>query len=107
MEGLKKAAYDLYLDHNDVEDSADAQVQFMYDSIYNIESLPDSVLDLMSEDKGKSDIVGHGNIEKLKKVFESGSSGEVAEAFMNRWEKPRVTHLDRRLEETQKRMPFE
>lgn len=68
----------------------------MYDSIYNADSLPDSILDIMPKGKNKSDLIGYGNAKALRKVFEGGSAEEVAKEFMDRFENPGVPHWDRR-----------
>lgn len=93
MEGLKKQAYDLYTDYR--PDSMKAQVDFMVDSIYNPNSLPDSVLSLMKPDKTKADIVGPGNAKNLQEVFANGSVEDVTTAFMNMWEMPKDYLLHR------------
>tara|TARA_R100001510_G_C7653476_1_gene211697 strand:- start:106 stop:1323 length:1218 start_codon:yes stop_codon:yes gene_type:complete len=87
MEGLKKQAYDLYTERR--PDSMEAQIDFMVDSIYSPNNLPDSVLSLMKPDRTKADIVGPGNAKNLQEVFANGSVEEVTTAFMNMWEMPK------------------
>tara|TARA_R100000995_G_scaffold83004_2_gene57949 strand:+ start:465 stop:1688 length:1224 start_codon:yes stop_codon:yes gene_type:complete len=87
MEGLKKQAYDLYTERR--PDSMEAQVDFMVDSVYNPNNLPDSVLSLMKSDRTKADIVGPGNARDLQEVFANGSVEDVTTAFMNMWEMPK------------------
>ena len=93
MEGLKKQAYDLYTERR--PDSMKAQIDFMVDSIYNPDNLPDSVLSLMKLGRTKADIVGPGNARNLQEVFANGSIEDVTTAFMNMWEMPKDYLLHR------------
>ena len=94
LDGLKRKAYELYTERR--PDSMEAQVDFMVDSIYNPDNLPDSVLSLMKPDKNKTDIVGIGNMNALKEVFANGSPEDVATAFYTKWEmsKDYLLHRD-------------
>ena len=92
----------LVCQNQNIDDSSSAQIQFMYDSIYNADSLPDSILDIMPKGKNKSDLIGYGNAKALRKVFEGGSAEEVAKEFMDRFENPGVPHWDRRKKEALK-----
>jgi len=74
--------YIQFLEKNKIEDSAEAQIDFMLDTIYG----------------DSQDIIGRGNAAKLRKSFEEGDAKKVAEDFMNIWERPGIPHKKRRLE---------
>jgi hypothetical protein len=91
FDGLKRDAYELYT--KDRPDSMEAQIDFMYDSIYSPNNLPGSILSLPpfanNQNLTKADLVGVGNARNLKEVFAKGSTSDVATAFMNQWEMPK------------------
>ena len=89
--GILHEGYTSWLDTSNRDDSSASQVEFMLDTVYG----------------GNQDIIGAGNAESLRDSFENGTPEEVAREFMKVWERPSTEHWDRRLEETQKRMPFE
>jgi hypothetical protein len=85
---FQRPYYEKFLEKNDLEDSAQAQIDYMHETIYGDEQ----------------DVIGKGNAKKLRKVFENAKTPEeVTEAFMNIWEKPKaeVSHLDRRIASAQ------
>lgn len=73
-------AYAKWREENDVADSAEAQIEFMLDTIYG----------------GNQEVIGYGHAEKLRKAFEEGTAEDIAVEFSNRWERPSKPHLDRR-----------
>ena len=89
--GILHEGYTSWLDTSNRDDSSASQVEFMLDTVYG----------------ENQDIIGAGNAESLRDSFENGTPEEVAREFMKVWERPSTEHWDRRLEETQKRMPFE
>jgi hypothetical protein len=97
LDGVKKQAYDLYTENR--PDSMEAQVDFMVDSIYNPDNLPDSILQLRSwvndPKLTKKDVVGGGFANELKQIFANGSPEEVATAFYTKWEMPQDYLLHR------------
>jgi len=64
------------------EDSAASQIDFMYDTVYG----------------GNQDVIGRGHAKKLRTSFEKGSAEDVAKEFSNRWERPGIPHMERRIE---------
>jgi hypothetical protein len=76
-------AYEEYRKEKNIEDSLEAQIDFMYETIYG--------------DKKYRKVLGYGNASKLQKVFEEGTPEEVTLEFMKRWERPGKPHTDRRL----------
>lgn len=79
--------YQKYLEKSEKQDSLEAQIDFMHETVYGDEQ----------------DIIGRGNAKKLRKGLEEAKTAEeAAETFMNIFEKPGVPHLDRRLEAASK-----
>lgn len=68
-------AYEEYRKENNIEDSLEAQIDFMYETIYG--------------DKKYRKVLGYGHGNKLKNVFEKGSPEKITEVFAAEWEKPR------------------
>ena len=97
LDGVKKQAYSLYTENR--PDSMKAQVDFMVDSIYNPDNLPDSILQLRSwvndPKLTKKDVVGGRFANELKQIFANGSPEEVATAFYTKWEMPQDYLLHR------------
>lgn len=62
------------------EDSIEAQVEFMHDTIYG----------------SNKDVIGAGNARKLRNAFDLSSAEDIAKEFSNRWERPSKPHMDRR-----------
>ena len=90
--GGKMPYYKKWLETNGYEDSAESQVDFMHDSIYEGFQVPNSKGDIV-------DMVGGGNRTNLQNVFEEGSREEITDLFEKRWEipKPAKAHSERRL----------
>jgi len=85
---FQRPYYQKFLEENDLEDGIQSQIDYMYETIYG----------------DQQDIIGRGNAKKLRNIFEDAETPEeVAEAFMNIWEKPKeeVSHLDRRIASAQ------
>ena len=79
--------YQKYLEKSEKQDSLEAQIDFMHETVYGDEQ----------------DIIGRGNAKKLRKGLEEAKTAEeAAETFMNIFEKPGVPHLDRRKESANK-----
>jgi len=91
--GGKMPYYKKWLETNGYEDSAESQVDFMHDSIYEGFQVPNSKGDIV-------DMVGGGNRTNLQNVFEEGSREEITDLFEKRWEipNPAKAHSERRLE---------
>ena len=79
-----KPYYDTYLEENNKTDSSVSQIEFVYSTIYG----------------DNQNIIGAGNAKKLRKVFEEGTAEEIAQSFMEIWERPGIPHLDRRIKTT-------
>lgn len=62
------------------EDSIEAQVEFMHDTIYG----------------DNKNVIGAENARKLRDAFDSSSAEDIAKEFSNRWERPSKPHMDRR-----------
>lgn len=76
-----KPYYEEYLKDEKKKDSAEAQIDFMHETIYG----------------KKKDLIGAGTAKQLQKALESETSDGVAYVFMDKWERPGVPHQDRRL----------
>ncbi len=81
--------YQTWLKKTGRTDSDASQIQFFRDTIYD----PSGVKDIVGVD-----VVGFGNAEKLRDVFETDDPAKIAEAVSNLWEKPGVPHMERRKE---------
>lgn len=82
--------YQIWLEKTGRGDTADNQIQFFRDTIYD----PKGIRDIVGRD-----VAGFGNARRLREVFESSDDPEeVARAVTELWEKPGVPHLDRRQE---------
>ena len=68
--------YGSFLQRNERENSAEAQIDYMLESIYDTESPA-----LVSN--------GIGNAGELRKIFETGSIEDITREFTKRWERPR------------------
>ena len=67
--------YNGFLERNNIENSMEAQLDYVIESIYDKQSPA-----LKSN--------GAGNASKLRKLFKSGSPEDIAEEFAIRWERP-------------------
>ena len=73
--------YNMFLDRNKRQDSMESQLDYFYETIYDVKSPA-----LKSN--------GFGNARELRKLFESGKIDEITKAITTRWERPR-DYLDR------------
>ena len=74
-------AYGDFLEKNKKENSAEAQIEFMHETIYG----------------DYQDIIGRGHAKQLRNTFESGDAKQATLEFMKRWERPGKPHTERRL----------
>lgn len=75
-----KPYYKDYLKRNKLEDSANAQIDYMYDTIYGNEAM------FSSKDK-----------KALREALESGNVQQATKGFQDIFENPGVPHEDRRM----------
>lgn len=83
-----KPYYFDWLKENKKKDSAAAQVEFMYDSIYG----------------ANQSLLGNKNAEELRKSLENDDVNAATYKFMTIFEKPGVPHTGRRLSSAQNAM---
>ena len=83
-----KPYYFDWLKENKKKDSAAAQVEFMYDSIYG----------------ANQSLLGNKNAEELRKSLENDDVNAATYKFMKIFEKPGVPHRGRRLSSSQNAM---
>ena len=74
--------YQKFLKENEVQDSMESQIDYMYDTIYG-------------EGKNRDDL-GYGNAQKIQEVFKSGSAEDAANVFLDRFEKPKNPEASRK-----------
>ncbi len=74
--------YQKFLKENEVQDSMESQIDYMYDTIYG-------------EGKNRDDL-GHGNAQKIREVFKSGSPEDAANIFLDRFERPKNPEASRK-----------
>lgn len=86
--GLTKPYVD-YLKETEQGDSMEAQLDFMVDSLTG------------KYEKGR-DYIGYGNVQRIKKAFESGDVVEATKLFSEKVLRPGKPHLDRRVAEAKK-----
>jgi hypothetical protein len=82
-------AYNKYLNKNDIQDSAQAQIDFM-ENILSSADLYD---------------IGAGHRRAMKKAFESGNIPRITREFSERVLRPGIPHMDSRLEQAKKYTP--
>jgi RNA polymerase-interacting CarD/CdnL/TRCF family regulator len=82
FEGNHMKNYQNFLKENEMQDSMQSQVDYMYDTIYG-------------EGKNRDDL-GYGNAKKIREVFESGSVEDAANVFLDRFEKPKNPEASRK-----------
>lgn len=77
LKGVKRKAYQDYINEYDLEDSSANQIDFMVDTIYDNYKgkLP----------KGK-DLVGRGNTRKIRKSFDEDDLAAQTKTFDDKWE---------------------
>ena len=70
-----KTEYKKYLINNNKKDTKESQVDYVLDNIF-------------TKGKGSGFDIGAGNKEILRLTFSSGNAGNIAEIFMDKWERP-------------------
>ena len=80
-----RTEYKKYLINNNKKDNAESQVDYVLDNIFT---------------KGSGFDIGAGNKEMLRLTFSSGNASNIAEIFMNLWERPKKgkENLDDRIQ---------
>ena len=95
FDAQKKPYFD-FLNDRGLQDSAQSQVQFAYDSIYSPKPFYD---------------IGAGHRNKLRTSFSNDDVLGMTQQFMSRFERPGVPHEDRRAKSAQEwkqqLMPFD
>ena len=71
-----KSEYKKYLINNEKKDSKESQIDYVLDNIF-------------TKGKGSGFDIGGGNKEMLRLTFSSGNASNIAEVFMDLWEKPK------------------
>lgn len=82
FEGNHMKNYQNFLKENEIQDSMQSQVDYMYDTIYG-------------EGKNRDDL-GYGNAQKIREVFESGSVEDASNIFLDRFERPKNPEASRK-----------
>ena len=72
-----RTEYKKYLINNNKKDNAESQVEYVLDNIF-------------TKGKGSGFDIGAGNKEMLRLTFSSGNASNIAEVFMNLWERPKM-----------------
>jgi len=75
--GSHVSEYNKFRKLNNREDSMEAQLDYMLDSVYNLKS-------------SAAEKNGIGNSQKLQEIFKTGSAEDIAVSFTERWERPRA-----------------
>ena len=76
-----RGAYEAHIKAKGIPNSADAQLDFMVDSVYN---------------KKPSYDIGAGNAKVLRESFANGNPADVSDKFQELFERPGTPHRDRR-----------
>tara|TARA_R110000744_G_scaffold148123_1_gene261171 strand:- start:454 stop:993 length:540 start_codon:yes stop_codon:yes gene_type:complete len=76
-----RGAYEAHIKAKGIPNSADAQLDFMIDSVYNKKPAYD---------------IGVGNARKLRASFANGDHTDVSDKFQTLFERPGTPHRDRR-----------
>jgi len=112
---FQKDAYHKWLEDTKEDDSADSQIQFVAESIYNDKSIPTGLFktevgptarysqfsrtgeeeDRIQVYTGPLDLGGAAR-EALRNSFETGTHKEIARSFSDYFERPGTPHIDRR-----------
>ena len=74
--GGHQKEYSAFLERGGREDSMEAQLDYFLESIYD-------------KNSPARESLGSGNADELTRVFSEGTTYEVTQAIMDRWEKPR------------------
>jgi len=74
-------AYADFLTDNKKTDGAEAQIEFMHETVYG----------------AYKSVIGEGHAKKLRQSFASGDAEDVTKEFMERWERPSKPHTERRV----------
>jgi hypothetical protein len=91
----QQEAYWDWLESTTLRDSAETQIKFVADSIYNDKYTAQGMF------SGALDIGGK-NRSELRESFTEDTDAEVATTFSNLYERPGIPHLDRRVAAAQK-----
>ena len=84
------AAYTDFLTKNKKTDDAEAQIEFMHETVYG---------DYKS-------VIGEGHAKKLRQSFAAGSAVDITKEFMERWERPSKPHTERRVEAAERLLDY-
>ena len=90
--GLYKP-YMEYLKDTSKEDSMEAQLDFMVDS-------------LSGDYKKGTEWMGYGNVKNFKDVLKKGTASEATQFFSEKFLRPGKPHLDRRIKATEDLLPL-
>ena len=74
--GGHQKEYSAFLERGGREDSMEAQLDYFLESIYD-------------KNSPARESLGSGNADELTRIFSEGTTGEVTQAIMDKWEKPR------------------
>ena len=86
----QKKPYFNWLEESGMQDSAESQIKFVADAIYNDKYNAEGMF------TGALDIGGRSR-KAIRKSFEEGSTADITKTFSQEYERPRKPHMDRRL----------
>jgi hypothetical protein len=89
--GGRRKAYENYLNTMGKTDSLDAQIEYTLDTINIIPTKEDSKFP-----KWETNDLGYGNRKKLREVFKMGTAEQVANVFLDRFERPKDPEATRK-----------
>ena len=89
--GGRRKAYENYLNTMGKTDSLDAQIEYTLDTINIIPTKEDSKFP-----KWETNDLGYGNRKKLREVFKVGTAEQVANVFLDRFERPKDPEATRK-----------
>ena len=89
--GGRRKAYENYLNTMGKTDSLDAQIEYTLDTINIIPAKEDSKFP-----KWETNDLGYDNRKKLREVFKVGTAEQVANAFLDRFERPKDPEATRK-----------
>ena len=89
--GGRRKAYENYLNTMGKTDSLDAQIEYTLDTINIIPAKEDSKFP-----KWETNDLGYGNRKKLREVFKIGTAEQVANVFLDRFERPKDPEATRK-----------
>ena len=73
FEGIQRQEYDKFLNENELDDSANSQINYVMENIFG----------------NKQDIMGQGNAKKIRDSFANGDIDLATEMFMTKFERPK------------------